>query len=605
LKSLMLFLQEVLIELGTRCGTSTTDDYKTIVRRVDDEGISFLTITLPNFAKDFQKSLDLSQVDHDHFKGFSFKGGLPRFLGGFLDLIFDRNSGRLLDKPNIDAIFAVQQVTMLFGKILLDCSEARVKAAIDGYVKCEQEVRDNDRLLSSERKEQFSRISTLLWADVFSKVDKSIFDGGIVPKHGPGSTAERILGNQKFVQTEWPERVESMFPALENMLASFRDYSSLDEVDFLEPGRERPVRVVTVPKTLKTPRIIAIEPVAVQYMQQGLLEVIENEVEASDKCRQLIGWKSQIPNQELARIGSITGDLATLDLSEASDRVSNQLVRLMLSNHPHLASAVDATRSRKADVPGHGVKRLAKFASMGSALCFPIESFVFMTVVFCGIEQELKRQITESDVNVLLGSVRTYGDDIIVPVRFVRSVVDSLQTFGFKVNSDKSFWTGKFRESCGKFYYGGEDITVTRVRRSMPSQRKHAQETVSLVAMRNLFYKSGMWRTVNYLDSLLEELTKKFGWPFPKIHEGSPLLGRVTYLPLPYEEYMHDPFLQRPIVKGVVLKSVIPNDVLDGPAALLKFFLKRGELPFVDRNHLERAGRPDSVSIKVRMATPF
>jgi len=55
MKSLMLFLQRVLEDLENLCGTSTRLDLKEIQSRVENEGISFLTISLPSFGEDFQK----------------------------------------------------------------------------------------------------------------------------------------------------------------------------------------------------------------------------------------------------------------------------------------------------------------------------------------------------------------------------------------------------------------------------------------------------------------------------------------------------------------------------------------------------------------------
>jgi len=295
---------------------------------------------------------------------------------------------------------------------------------------------------------------------------------------------------------------------------------------------------------------------------------------------------------------SIDGSLATLDLSEASDRVSNQHVRAMLRSHPHIAGAVDACRSRKADVPGYGVKRLAKFASMGSALCFPFEAMVFLTVVMLGIQNALNRPLTLKDIKSLKGQVRIYGDDIIVPVEYVNHVIDSLGTFGFLVNSDKSFWTGKFRESCGKEYYDGHDVTIVRCRQLLPSSRGHVQEIEATVAMRNLFYKRGFWPTCRFLDSLIEEFI-----PFPAVAETSPGLGKLSALG--YETHRTHPDYQSPLVKAAVSYHKLPNDNLEGDGALLKFFLKRSELPFADRKHLERAGRPVAVGIKHRWVSPF
>ncbi len=598
MKSPIMFLEIILNEIGNWCHTSTTRDLKTITSRFEEEGFSFLTITLPNFGKDLEKGLDQGYVDRNLFRGFAFQAGLPRFLGGFLDLIFDRKDGTLLNDASIDAIHGLRQLTLMWSKVEIACSDERVKSAFDKYIQCEQELRVNDALLPDSFLEEFRRVSALLFGDVLTKVDLAVYNGDIIPKHGPGSTADRLLGNKKFNQKVWTERLEEVFPSGEHLIPSWRDYQSLSDVDFLEPGAEIPVRVIAVPKTLKTPRIIAIEPTAVQYMQQGLMEAIEESIEASDIAFNLIRYKSQVPNQNLAFEGSLTGELATLDLSEASDRVSNQHVRAMLQNFPHLARAVDATRSRKADVPGHGVIRIAKFASMGSALCFPIEAMVFATLVFMGIQDELNVPLTKKHVKSLFGKVRVYGDDIIVPVDFVSSVIGRLEAFGLKVNHNKSFWTGKFRESCGKDYYDGHDVSIIKVRALFPSSREHAAEIISTVSLRNQLYKAGLWDSVRFLDTLLERII-----PFPHVGDDSPALGRFSFLG--YEIQKMDPNLHRPLVRAAVVDAPLPIDKLDGNGALMKFFLKRGDLPVADREHLKRAGRPDTVGIKIRWVPSF
>lgn len=597
LKSLTSLVQEVLTEVGTWCGISTTRDCKTISRRVDDEGLSFLTITLPDFAKDFQKSLEQGKVDSQLFQGFTRgRGGLPLFLGGFLGLIFDRQTGLLVDVPSIDAIFAVRQVTLMCNKLAMPCTPKRVRKAMAGYINCEKEVKDHDARLSSSSKEDFARVSRLLWADVLSQVDRVVYDGNVVPKHGPGTTADKLVGNNKYRQFEWPGRLEEYFPAGEFLFPNWRHFDA-SRLHYLEPGAERPVKVVAVPKTLKTPRIIAIEPTAMQYVQQGLMEVLVDAISRSDNMGSIVGFDDQGPNQAMARRGSINGSLATLDLSEASDRVSNQHVRLLLGQHPHLARAVDACRSRKADVDGFGVQRLAKFASMGSALTFPMEAIVFSTLAFMGIEQGLNRRLTKRDVNRFVGRVRVYGDDIIVPVKYVEHVVSMLSTFGYKVNTGKSFWTGKFRESCGKEYYDGHDVSIVRVRQLLPASREDAPETIiSTVSLRNQLYKLGLWRTTAKLDQWLGRII-----PFPAVLPESPVLGRHSFLGFDTERMCSH--LHRPLVKGLVVESVIPKSPLQDSDALMKCFLKRGDLPIADRMHLERSGRPLAVRTKQRWAS--
>jgi hypothetical protein len=612
MKSQMLFLQEVLDELGTWCCISTSRDYKYISARIENEGLSFLTITLPNYAKDLERALDHGKVESSHFLGYTRNGGLPRFLGGFLSQVFDRRTGCLLDKPNIDAIYAIRQVTMLFGKMELECSDERTRKAMRDYVKCEKDMEwyadiwyepqmDDYRL-------QFSRISRILFARVFTNVDQKIYDGDLVPKHGPGSTADRILGNKKYVQNTWTQRLEEVFPLRENLVSNWTLQSRVDHINILEPGAELPTRVISVPKTLKTPRIIAMEPVCMQYMQQAILGDLSRATDADDIASWLVSSSSQVPNQDMARYGSSSGRLATLDLSEASDRVLNVHVETMLLDHPHLRAGVSATRSTKAHVPNEGIIPLVKFASMGSALCFPFEAMVFATVIFMGIERELKRPLTRSDVKRYRGKVRVYGDDIIVPSRFVRSVLDLFDTFGFKVNVNKSFWTGKFRESCGKDFYSGEDVSVIRCRMEFPSTRRYApgdsketlrsQQIASVVSLRNLLYMRGLWHTVEWLDEQIERII-----PFPYVAPTSPALGRFSFLGYDIEGWTND--TQRPFVKAAVLVPRIPSDYLDDYGALLKFFLKQGAEPFADRKHLERAGRPRSVNIKTRKVQPF
>jgi len=599
LKSLILLWKLVAFDYAARCCTSATKDHKMVLVRSKHEGLSFLTITLPNFGKDFQKSLDQGYVDRNRFQGFSWTAGLPRFLGGFLDLVFDRDSGVILDSPDIDAILAIRQLTLMFSKILLPCSDARVRGAMSDYVQCEQDIRVSDASLSSDDLSDFKRISSLLFASAFSAMDSDIYYGKAVPKHGPGATADKLRGNAKYNQRTWTSRLESVFPFGDNIFPSSSYYDEFDSVDILEPDQELPVKVTPVPKTLKTPRIIAIEPAAMQYSQQAVLEVMLKYLGRDDFLSKLIGFDDQTPNQRMASIGSRTGNLATLDLSEASDRVSNQHVRALFSNHPHLHGAVEATRSRKADVPGFGLVRLSKFASMGSALCFPVEAMVFLTLVFLGIERELNTPVTRQIISDLTSEVRIYGDDIIIPRRFVRSVVHVLELFGAQVNMDKSFWTGRFRESCGKDYYDGFDVSYVKVRRMFPAHRKHVSEVISLVSLRNQLYFAGCWGTVKWLDSRIEEILKYF----PYVLESSSVLGRNSFLG--YDTDRMSEHLHAPLVRGYVVSSRIPSDPLDGPGALLKYFLKRGSLPTADRRHLERAGRPHAVNTRLRWASPF
>jgi hypothetical protein len=692
------FWNVVANELAARCCTDSAGlDYKIVESREKSEGDSFFTITLPAFGKDLEKGLDRGAVSRELFRGWrrlpstSGPGVIPQFLGGFMTLIFDRNSGALLEEPDIDAIFAVRQLTLMYSKLLLPTSEARREKAIEGYLECEQEVRTFDAKRSSSLMEEFRQASSVLWGTVLQAVDEDIYYQRIVPRHGPGATADRLKGNQKFDQVEWTERLERVFSWGDYLIPSHRYFHEyLPRVRFLEPGSERPVRVITVPKTARAPRIIAIEPTCMQYVQQGLMERFVTYIESPNVGVSsnhnlgfgVVGFEDQEPNRLLAKEGSLSGELATLDLSEASDRVSNQLVRAMLDNFPNLAEGVDACRSRKADVPGHGVVRLAKFASMGSALTFPIEAMVFSTIIFMAIARaEADREEDESRARVDTGlimrhrsGVRVFGDDIVVPVRFVHRVVEYLELFGFKVNSNKSFWTGRFRESCGKEFYHGHDVSVVRVRRQFPDSRPEhgldedldqgvipghqrrsdrrseqafrsvrlprivaqdgtvlaepvqsehrplrglvsgvrAQQFISCVDLRNQCYMHGLWGSAQFLDRYLSEVLAHY----PTVSSDSSALGRVSLLG--YETQREHARLHTPLVRAWRVRSQPPASPVSGVGALLKCLLgKRQEdlsdatlrwllsISSVDEGHLDRAGRPRSVSITTGWIQPF
>nr|QDH90327.1 MAG: RNA-dependent RNA polymerase [Leviviridae sp.] len=589
MKSPITLARVVLNDIGDRVGISTHRDFETVSVRVKDEGFSFLAITLAQFCKDFERSLDRGYVGHDLFTHFAFKGSCPRFLGGFFDLIFDRGTGSLLDIPSVEAIYCIRQFTGMWSKIEIDCSEERIDRAYSDFLSSEIAVRKADGIRSPKDLSDFRRIASLLLRDVFTAVDSSVYNGEIVPKHGSGSTAMGIIGNEKYLNCTWTDRLEHLFPAREFLSSSY-SLSFERPLQWLAPAQEPPVKVITVPKTLKTPRLIAMEPVHTQYVQQGLLESIVENVKRDNLLSRFITFEDQIPNQEMAFQGSLYGDLATLDLSAASDLVSNQLVREMTAAWPSLFEAVQASRSQVADVRGK-VVRLSKFASMGSALCFPFESFVFLTLIFLAVERVNDHQLTRSDIRRLSGQVRAYGDDLIVPQRYVHEVVTTLTSFGLKVNGDKSFWTGKFRESCGKEYYNGFDVSIVKVRRELPTRPTHVDEIVSAVSFRNQAQSLYLFRTVEFMDSLIEKLI-----PFPTVLPTSSVLGKHS-LDGSFETHRMCQKLHRPLVKGVKVASILPRDEIDSGAALLKFFLKRSDEP-LERGHLRRAGRPSSVKLK-------
>lgn len=593
----------MLRECGALCRTDTGRDLNTVTLRVEYEGLSFLTITLPGFGSDFERCLDRGWVGSDLFTGFKWKGGLPAFLQGFLCRVFDASTGVLLPIPCVESIRSIRQLTKLFGKIEIPCNEHRTRKALTQYVQTDLDVGEIYGGIDAARLRHLRRDFHLLYGKALRRMESSLEACDFVrfvPRHGGGATADRLAGNVKWLPRTWSCRLEGILPAGEFILPNWRYHDRLQDVDILEPGDELPVRVVCVPKSLKTPRIIAEEPAYRQYAQQAVLSALLAEWNKDEILLQFCDFKSQERNRAMALEGSLTGELATLDLSEASDRVSNQLVHFLLSDWPLLREAIGSCRGETADVPGHGIISLNKYASMGSALTFPIEVMVFLAITLSSMaEKGFSTPVTERFQKNQIGRVCIYGDDIIVPVDMVHHVIEGLEAFGLKVNSDKSFWTGRFRESCGKEYYKGDDVSIVKVRRVFPTSRGDVNEVLALQSLRNQLYMAGYWTVCQRLDERLRRILRHF----PVVESTSSVIGRWS-IPFSYEEERLHPDYQAPLVRGYVVSARSPKSPLGDVAALVKFFCLRNEEPIPDAKHLERSGRPHAVDIKLRWAQP-
>jgi hypothetical protein len=567
------------------------------------------------------------RAEDEVFEGEYRTAQMPVFLSGFMSKLFHVGSGLLIHKrdsffpstdrdddirPSVEEtaylVRSIRQLTLMFGKVEQECSPARNQAALDQYVETDNQIKEVMERLS-QRPNFYNRdilplkkVFQTVFGPALTQLDAIIYEGGLTPAHGPGATADRLSGNQKFRQSEWTERLEELFPYGDYALPNWRHAYALDDVNWLSPRDERPVKVVLVPKTASTPRVIAIEPTCMQYMQQAVSRELVRLLETDHRTKSFLGFSEQWPNQALAQIGSEDGSLATLDLSEASDRVPNWLVEDLLENWPHVSEAFQVTRSLRADVPGKGVIHLNKYASMGSALTFPVEAMVFLTIVLSAIVESDGKPVPWKSLKGLRDQVRVYGDDIIVPRDKAVTVMRSLEFFGFKVNSAKSFWTGGFRESCGKEFYMGEDVSIVRFRQELPRSLRDVQEIMSTVSTRNQLFQAGYTQTVVMLDEVMEKVLKGH---YPYVAETSPVLGRLSPSGF-YEVQKMSEGLQAPLVKGYVNSAKSPVNPLDGWYALLKCLLMEGgDEPSNTGEHLERSGRPRAASIKLVSASPF
>ena len=196
-------------------------------------------------------------------------------------------------------------------------------------------------------------------------------------------------------------------------------------------------RFTSVPKDSTKNRGICIEPALNIYFQLAVGKVIRSRLKSNagidldhgqDTHREVVAWASK--NVET---------FGTIDLSNASDTICKNLVKLLLPEDWY--SLLYSLRSTHTLVRDQWT-RLEKFSSMGNGFTFELETLIFHAIasVVAGVK------------------CLTYGDDLIVPSGKWVDVCNALEFFGFEVNWNKSFQSGPFLESCGADYFNGQAV---------------------------------------------------------------------------------------------------------------------------------------------------
>jgi hypothetical protein len=501
------FLLTLLDELGEQQSLSVERDKNYILSRLKHEGISFLMITLPLFSDGLEESLEKGAASPDFFQAFARKknGCLPKFLSGFTKRVF-QDDGVVRGDACADAIYSIRQVTRFFKKSLVSCSDARNKASLENYISTDEGLVLSDAKLSNLDNSMLDSVVSILSANLFRGVNRSSFDS----RHGPGATAEKLSRNGRISIKQWPIRFEPYFPMSFHAIPNSGHISALRKIPYLFEEQEPPVRVVTVPKTLKGPRIIAIEPSHVQFVQQGVMRYMIDEIERNPLTRSSIHFRDQSINRTSAHLASISGTSATIDLSEASDRVSLLLTKKCFAGSPLLDFILTA-RSSSAKLPNGRVILLNKYASMGSALCFPVEAYVFNVLIQVAVHKQLGIQPSRQSIRRFSKSIHVYGDDIIVPNAWLKNVIFELEAYGLKVNARKSFSNSQFRESCGGDYFKGTDVkpVYLRIDPRLEDNALTFSDLLSLTSTSNQLYDKGLWKTCQEMRTVIERRFKR------------------------------------------------------------------------------------------------
>lgn len=509
-------------------------DKNRLTSLVKDRGIGVFGLDLPARLDAFLRGLETGRLDPKGTLRYSKEYPVPRLFAGLYMRVFDKDLC-LKQDPCINSISFLIQLLRLGKKLEIECTPVRRNRQIEEYFDVERELfpptlawRDDDLdprgvgsrlhlrdfmvadlpLFPGNRcPDEVARTEELLdkcqrVADIIIKAigpfdcysfaeSRSESGRSFGFRHGPGAVAER--GGRWFDKNtfpHWTAKLETWFP--------FREIGAMPNDPREKPrNHEVPSRLIAVPKTLKGPRLIAAEPSEHQFCQQQMLAFFVDRFHHVFRGA-FITLKDQRPSQEMTKSASLDKSLATVDLSSASDRLTCRVVERIFRRSPTLLHSMHAARTRyvKETMRGRTTHALLrKFASQGTAVTFPVQSLVFLC---CALACSIEGDVTWAKINSLRHKVRVFGDDIILPSTGYADLVSLLTTLQLKVNVDKSFVNGHFRESCGMYAYKGYDVTPVSPKTTRPDDA--ASRKAVLDISNNLFYK-GYWHATTAFES--------------------------------------------------------------------------------------------------------
>lgn len=336
-------------------------------------------------------------------------------------------------------------------------AEARAKAATKKWLAAErQNSKTNVRLMHASGTD----FGWALWDDILSQARTYV--RSVLCHHSAGALfafgyfTNGASTNVRRSPTAALDKLSGSIHISSPALKSWLEASAWTLLEDREITLDEASVMFTVPKKSDIDRVACKEPSGNAYLQRCVGDYIRSRLR-----RQGIDLRDQTRNRELARRGSIDSSLATIDLSSASDTISRQLVTELLPFE--WSSLLDDIRVHQTLIPAaihpDGVEtlhQLEMFSSMGNGFTFELETLIFWA---------LARSVMK--LSGLNGIISVYGDDIIVPSGIVPRLIRIFHFCGFRTNSKKTFFRGRFRESCGGHYYAGFDVSPFYIRREI------------------------------------------------------------------------------------------------------------------------------------------
>ena len=197
-----------------------------------------------------------------------------------------------------------------------------------------------------------------------------------------------------------------------------------------------------VPKTFKSLRSIMPNTTIGAFYSDGLGKVIAKRLKAAGYDIAVL----QRIHGEYARLGSITGKLVTADQSLASDNITLALVKAIVPSS--WFEALNLGRIDQVKLPSGRVVKTPTFCTMGIGFTFPLQTLIFLCLL----------KAVNDAYSCGRSVVSVYGDDLVYGVELHPFVTRVFGHLSLKINEDKTFASGSFRESCGADYFAGVDV---------------------------------------------------------------------------------------------------------------------------------------------------
>jgi hypothetical protein len=325
--------------------------------------------------------------------------------------------------------------------------------------------------------------------------------GEVAPQHGPGGIYPSRLPHEKSCFTTFYRPIAEKYPYDKYFWCLPTWWDSImvrEEWRPLSESDDIIASLIAVPKDSRGPRLICVHPAEAIWIQQGQRKLLEDAIDRSPLTKGRINFTDQTVNGQLALKSSSDRKFVTLDLKEASDRISIDLVRTLFGEH--VSSYLCATRANKIKLLDGRVIELQKYAPMGNATVFPVQSLCFWALVRAGIRA---RHGTDCD------DIYVFGDDILFPVEYWSGAIYGLIQAGLVPNPNKTFGKGFFRESCGVDAYKGVDVTPLRLRKHSLLQLDGIE---SMLALAHKLRQRGYGATCQFIyDRCRSALKRKWG----------------------------------------------------------------------------------------------